>query len=283
MSTNQIAGKVAVVTGGARGIGLAIAIALHQRGARVAIGDIDELATTRAGAEFGLHLAGALDVTNPESFNGFLDDAERHLGPIDILVNNAGLMNSGPVIEEPDALTRRIIEVDVYGVILGSKLAASRMKARGQGHVINIASLAGRSPGPYLATYCASKHAVLAFTESLRRELYGTGVNLSAVLPTFTNTDMAAGFKGFPFIRNAEPDEVAEAVCRLIVSPRPRVAVTRRAGWLVSALGILPNDINEKLMRTLRLERVFIDGIDQSARRAYRERVLGGYITKGEQ
>lgn len=282
MRTSEMADKVAVVTGGARGIGLAIATALHQQGVRVAIGDIDELAAKEAGAKVGLPMAGALDVTSPESFSGFLDDAERHLGAIDILVNNAGLMNAGPVIDEPDMLTRRIIEVDVYGVILGSKLAASRMTLRGKGHIINIASLAGRSAGPYLATYCASKHAVVAFTESLRRELRHTGVNASTVLPTFTNTDMAAGFKGFPFVRNAEPEEVAEAVCRLITSPRPRVAVTRRAGWVVAALGVLPNAVNETLMRTLRLERVFVDGIDESARRAYDDRVMGGYASKDE-
>jgi len=282
LSAHQIAGKVAVITGGARGIGLAIATALHQQGVRVAVGDIDELAAKEAGAKVGLPMAGALDVTSPESFSRFLDDAERKLGAIDILVNNAGLMNSGPVIDEPDSLTRRIIDVDVYGVIAGSKLAATRMTTRGSGHIINIASLAGLSPGPYLATYCASKHAVVAFTESLRRELRNTGVNVSAVLPTFTNTDMAAGFKGFPLVRNAEPEEIAEAVCRLIASPRPRVVVTRRAGWVVAALGALPNSVNEMLMRTLRLERVFIDGIDESARHAYNDRVMGRYAGKDE-
>ena len=144
---------------------------------------------------------GKLDVTDPESFSSFLDDVERQLGPLDVLINNAGIMPAGKMIDEPDTVTRRILDINTYGVILGSKLAAQRMVPRRRGHIINIASLAGESPTPGLATYCASKYAVLGFTDSARIEYRNTGVHFSAVLPTFTNTELTSGASGAKFLK----------------------------------------------------------------------------------
>ena len=246
------AGKVVAMTGGARGIGFATATRLHHLGAKVAIGDIDEAAVKEAGAVIGLDVYAKLDVTERESFVEFLDDVERRLGPLDVLINNAGICPTGKVIDEPDAVTERILAVNVFGVILGTKLAAERMLRRGRGHVINIASLAAVTPIPGIATYSASKHAVLGFTDATRLELRGTGVNFSAVLPNLTNTEMIAGIPPVRGMRNAEPADIAEAIVGLIGKPKPHVTVTRAAGVITAATRrLLPQAAAEVVARAL--------------------------------
>jgi NAD(P)-dependent dehydrogenase (short-subunit alcohol dehydrogenase family) len=125
-----------------------------------------------------------------------------------VLINDAGIMPAGKVIDETDKVTRRILDINAYGVILGSKLAAKRMVPRRSGHIINIASLAGESPTPGLATYCASKYAVLGFTDSARIEYRDTGIHFSSVLPTFSNTELVAGTSGAKLLKNAEPEDI---------------------------------------------------------------------------
>lgn len=270
-----IKGKVVVITGGARGIGFATATALHRLGAIVAIGDVDETKVKEAGADLGLELYDRLDVTDPASFEAFLDRTERQLGPIDVLVNNAGIMPCGKVIEESDAVTRRILDINTYGVILGSKLAAARMVPRRRGHVINISSIAGEMPTPGLATYSASKAAVLAFTDALRAEYHGTGVQFSSVLPTFTNTELTSGTAGAKGFRNAEPEEIAAAVVSLMEKPRRRKAVTKVAGVIARSQDFMPSRLVEFLGRNSGMESVFLDDVDVDARRAYEDRARG--------
>jgi NAD(P)-dependent dehydrogenase (short-subunit alcohol dehydrogenase family) len=267
--------KVIVITGGARGIGFATATALHNLGAKVAIGDVDEAKLKESGTALGLAVYGKLDVTDPESFSSFLDDVERQLGPLDVLINNAGIMPAGKVIDEPDALTRRILDINIYGVILGSKLAAQRMVPRGSGHIINIASLAGESPTPGLATYCASKFAVLGFTDSARIEYRNTGVHFSSVLPTFTNTELISGTSGAKLLKNAEPEDIANAILGLITKPAARVAVTRIAGIIAGSMKFLPKSAGEFIARKLGMEHAFIEDVDNAARKAYEDRARG--------
>jgi NAD(P)-dependent dehydrogenase (short-subunit alcohol dehydrogenase family) len=267
--------KVIVITGGARGIGFATATALHNLGAKVAIGDVDEAKLKESGTALGLAVYGKLDVTDPESFSSFLDDVERQLGPLDVLINNAGIMPAGQVIDEPDTVTRRILDINIYGVILGSKLAAQRMVPRGSGHIINIASLAGESPTPGLATYCASKFAVLGFTDSARIEYRNTGVHFSSVLPTFTNTELISGTSGAKLLKNAEPEDIANAILGLITKPAARVAVTRIAGIIAGSMKFLPKSAGEFIARKLGMEHAFIEDVDNAARKAYEDRARG--------
>ncbi len=271
----KVRGKVIVITGGARGIGLATATVLHKLGAKVAIGDIDEVKVKESGAALGLDVYGKLDVTDRHSFSEFLDEVERQLGPIDVLVNNAGIMPVGRIIDEPDAVTRRILDINVFGVILGSKLAAERMVPRRCGHVINVASLAGELYMVGLATYCASKHAVVAFTDSARLEYRNEGVDFSMVLPSFVNTELASGTKGVRGFRNAEPAEIADAIVGLVAHPRPRVRVTRAAGAMVVSQRFWPRRVAEAVNRVLGGEHVFTDDVDVEKRRAYEARARG--------
>jgi NAD(P)-dependent dehydrogenase (short-subunit alcohol dehydrogenase family) len=271
----KVQGKVVVITGGARGIGLATATALHNLGAKVAIGDIDEVRVKESGAALGLDVYGKLDVTDPHSFADFLDEVERQLGPIDVLINNAGIMPVGRIIDEPDAVTRRILDINVYGVMLGSKLAVQRMVPRGQGHVINVASLAGEIYSVGLATYGASKHAVIGFTDAARLEYRDAGVQFSLVLPTFVNTELVAGTTGMKGFRNAEPSDIADAIVGLVAHPKPRVRVTKAAGALIASQKFLPRVVSEGLNRLMGGEHVFTDDIDVEKRKAYESRARG--------
>jgi NAD(P)-dependent dehydrogenase (short-subunit alcohol dehydrogenase family) len=266
------AGKVIAITGAARGIGLATATVLRDSGAKVAIGDVDESAVHAAGSRLGLAVHRRLDVTDRQSFTDFLDSVENELGPLDVLVNNAGVIAVGSAPGEPDAATRRMLDVNVYGVILGTKLAAQRMLPRRRGHIINIASLGAVVPAPGIATYCATKHAVLGFTDTVRLENRGSGLHFSAVLPTLVNTDMIAGVSGLRGMKNAEPEDVGRTVAALITKPKARVMVPRSLNAVRLAQKVLPQAAFEALSRGLGGESVFGGQVDAEERKRYTER-----------
>ncbi len=269
----SVNGKVVVVTGGARGIGYATAKTLHQLGARVAIGDVDEVAVKEAGTDLDVGFYARLDVTDRQSFTTFLDDVERELGPLDVLVNNAGIAPAGRFVDEPDEVTQRTIAINIFGVILGTKLAAERMVKRRRGHIINIASLAALGAAPGIATYTATKHAVLGFTDTARLELRRTGVTLSAVLPTLTNTGMIDGVASMSGLRNAEPEDIAAGIVSLIEKPKPRLAVTRAAGLLIEvSRRLMPLRMSEAVTHMLHADRIFADAADTPQRRDYEDR-----------
>ncbi|MFC9877552.1 SDR family oxidoreductase [Nocardia salmonicida] len=270
-NSRSVVGKVVVVTGGARGIGRAVASALVDAGSVVAIGDIDATTVARTGTEIAATVALHLDVTDPASFATFLAEVEKTCGPVDVLINNAGIMPVGRFTEESDEITRRILDINVYGVALGTKLVLPSMLARGRGHIVNMASMAGENPTPGMATYCASKQAVLSFTETMRLEHRGTGMRFSAVLPTFTRTEMITGTRA-PRALLADPADVAAAVTALIARPRRRVSVTRLAGVLAAFNKLTPRPLGEFMARRLGVHRTFID-VDRDARRVYDDRL----------
>jgi short-subunit dehydrogenase len=239
----QIAGRVVAVTGGGRGIGLATVRALTARGARVAVGDLDAGPAAEAGGELGI----PLDVSSRESFAAFLATVADRVGPVDVLVNNAGVMHVGPFLDEDDAWTRRQVDVNLHGVILGCKLALPAMVERGSGHVVNVASAAAKLGVPREAVYAATKHAVLGLSESLRAELRGTGVDLSVVLPGLVRTDLAAGtLEGSVVL---EPEAVANAIVGTLERPRFDVYVPRAYAGLTALSALLPRRVREAFQR----------------------------------
>ena len=276
---DNIRGKTIAITGAARGIGYATAKALLARGAQVVIGDRDVAVLESAVADLvklGQVTGYPLDVTDRESFEVFLDKARSDgAGHLDVLINNAGVMPVGLLADEPDVVTRRMLDINVYGVIIGTKLAVQRMIPRGAGHVINVASLAGETYTPGLATYCASKSAVLSFTDAVRLENRKTGVQFSAVLPSVVNTELTSGTTGIRGIKNAEPSDIANAIVGLIIKPRPKVRVTRLAGVLIGAQKYLPRIVGEELNRLFGGEHIFTDKVDNTARKAYEDRARG--------
>jgi NAD(P)-dependent dehydrogenase (short-subunit alcohol dehydrogenase family) len=272
-TTGNLSGRVIAITGAARGIGLATARALHGAGARIAIGDIDGEEATRAAESLGADvLATSLDVTQPDSFRDFLALTERELGPVDVLINNAGIMPIGPMLDESDAIARRVMEINVLGVMTGMKLALPGMLARKQGHIVNISSAAGKGPVPGGASYSASKAAIISLTETARVEFAGQGVSFTCVMPSFTSTELIAGTKGTRFIPNAAPEDVASAIAAAVAKPRADVYVPAVVGNILRVQPLLGRRLRDAINHALKADRAFLD-VDQSARAGYDARI----------
>ncbi len=266
-----LAGQTAAITGAARGIGRATAQAFLRHGMRVAIGDVDLAAAQQTAAELGPRtVALALDVTDRESFAGFLDGAERELGPLDVLVNNAGIMQIGRFIDEDDLTATRMIDINLHGVILGMKLALDRMLPRDRGHIVNISSQAGKFGAPGGATYSATKHAVVGLTEAVRGELrlMGAHIDLSYVMPYIVNTELGSGLGQARGQSNLEPSEVADAIVDALQHRVVEVWVPKSTKR-TSILGtLLPRPLAEGLGRAIKADRV-LAGADATVRRDY--------------
>jgi len=267
----SLSGKVVAITGGARGIGRATAAALVAKGCRVAIGDLDlELAEGTASALGGGTVALPLDVTDRASFDSFLAEAERQLGPLDAIVNNAGIMPVTPFVEESEESIRRQIEINLIGVITGTQLAIERFQPRGSGYIVNIASQAGKAGIPGIATYSGTKHAVVGLSEAVRAELHGTGVDVACVMPTIVNTDLTSGL-GQKWVKSVEPSDVADQIVDAMEVPRFDVFVPRENGLIYRLMGLLPRTWREAIARLLKVDRLMFE-VDHGARRAYEER-----------
>ena len=239
----SIAGKHALVTGGARGIGRAAAELLAGQGARVSI--VSRSAGTRA------------DVTDEAQVREAFEKCRAANGPIAILVNNAGIAESAPVTRTDRALWDRIIAINLTGTFLCTREALSDMLAAGWGRIVNVASIAGLEGAPYIAAYCASKHGVVGFTKAVAAEYADKGITANAVCPGYTETEMFGRTlanitaktgrsetatrellaRGNPAGRIATAAEVADAIVDLVLGSMtgetvivPRLSASRSSG-----------------------------------------------------
>jgi NADP-dependent 3-hydroxy acid dehydrogenase YdfG len=266
-----LAGETAAITGAARGIGRATAEAFLGKGMKVAIGDVDFDAAVRTASELGPSaVALPLDVTDRESFAAFLDGVEEQLGPLDVLVNNAGIMQVGRFIDEDDLTARRMVDINVHGVILGTKLGLERMIPRDRGHIVNISSQAGKFGAPGGATYSATKHAVVGLTEAVRGELrlMGAHVDVTYVMPAVVNTELGSGLGEVRGIPNLEPTEVADAIVEALQQGTVDVWVPKKARRTSMVVSLLPRPLSEGMARMIKADRV-LAGADAGVRRDY--------------
>jgi short-subunit dehydrogenase len=272
---DNIRGKTIAITGAARGIGHATAKALLARGARVVIGDRDvavlESAVTELG-RYGQVTGYPLDVTDRESFEVFLDKARTDgAGHIDVLINNAGVMPIGPFLEQSEQSIRSSIEVNFYGVLAGCQLALPEMVKRRRGHVINIASLSGMIPVPGQVVYVGAKFAVVGLSVALADEMAPHGVEVSVIMPPFTNTQLVSGTKETAGTKPVEPEVIAAAIVKTLDKPKTMVSVPTPLRFTAAAASMLGPRGRRWMNRKLGLDNVFLE-YDQAARKSYEDR-----------
>ena len=195
----RLAGKTALITGAARGIGLAFAKAYVAEGARVAIADIDIQRAKDAAAELGqVAFAIEMDVTNQQSIDEAVARAATHFGPIDILINNAAIFTAAPIVEIEREDYNRVFDINVSGALFTMQAVARHMIEHGtKGRIINMASQAGRRGEPLVAVYCASKAAIISLTQSAGLNLIAHGINVNAIAPGVVDGEHWDGVDAF--------------------------------------------------------------------------------------
>ena len=228
-----LAGRVALVSGASSGIGEATARALAMAGAHVALAArrrerLDALAQelAKSGAQV---LVIAADLAQEAENRRIVAETEARFGRLDILVNNAGVMLLAPVDAANPADWRRMLELNVLGLMVSTQAALPGMRARGGGHVVNISSTAGRLPNANISGYSASKFGVFAFSESLRKEVYKDGIRVSVIEPGVVATELRDHIPHAPTqkalnawadsMRQLQPEDIANAVMYCVTQP----------------------------------------------------------------
>ena len=265
---------IAFVTGGARGIGRQIAQDLLSRGYRVVIGDLDLAATEATALELGDGASAVrLDVTDRQQLAAVIVSVEKRLGPIDLWVNNAGIMPTGPFREQPVDLAATIIDVNFTGVVRATSAILPGMLERGSGTIVNLASATGIKPLAGLAVYSGTKAAIISFSDSLRRELRGTGVRVHVVMPNLVRTPLGAGITPPRLTGSVNAQTVSDAVMRLLGGRRFGTVVPRGLGPVLRLSRLLPVSVQDWIDDRAGSDSIGLGG-DPAARAAYLRDVL---------
>lgn len=228
-------GKTALITGGGRGIGRAIALEFASHGARVAVAARTAEQVEQVAAEIG---AGAIalvcDVADPESVARMFSDLRERLGDADILVNNAGMAESATLINTTDELWHRLLSINLSGTFYCTRAALPAMLKKGWGRVINVASIAGKAGAPYIAAYSASKHGVMGLTRSIGLEVAAAGITVNAICPGYVETEMVTrGIEQITQKTGRSAEEALDIIKKM--SPQNRLATPEE----VAAIALL--------------------------------------------
>jgi len=234
----MLKGKTALITGGGRGIGRAIALSFAREGARVAVAARTAEQVKQVADEIGINneaLALVCDVSDRASVERMFDEAREGFGRgPDILVNNAGIAESATLLHTDDELWHRLLAVNLSGTFYCTRAALTDMLKQGWGRIINISSIAGKTGAPYIAAYAASKHGVLGLTRSLALELASKGITANAICPGYVDTDMTTGaIEKITAKTGRPPEEALEAIKKM--SPQNRLVTSEE----VAAVALL--------------------------------------------
>ena len=228
----NVEGKTALVTGASRGIGRAIALELAQQGVKrllLVARDATRLAEVATeiqalGAEVAIL---PLDLTQLIEVNIAIAQAWRDYGPIHLLINCAGVAHQAPFLKSRLPNVQQEIAINLIGMYAMTRLVARRMATQGEGTIVNVSSLMGKVAAPTMATYCATKFAILGFTQALRCELAPYNIRVIALLPSLTDTDMVRDLQWFRFVVPTTPQKVAQALMAGLKQEYPEILV----GW----------------------------------------------------
>jgi len=265
---------IAVITGGARGIGQQLAVDLVARGYRVVIADLDDTVTDATATSLGPAASAVhLDVTDRENITAVIEHVETTIGPVDLWINNAGIMPTGAFAAQSIDVARAIVDVDYTSVIEATGAILPRMLERGSGTIVNMASATGIKPLAGVAAYSGAKAAVIAFSSALRRELRGSGVRIIVVMPNLVRTALGAGISPPALTGSLSAAEVSRAVLRALDRGTFAVVVPRRLAPLLHLSALLPVRLSDWIDDRVGSDRIGLGG-DPATRAAYLAEVL---------